>query len=224
MTLLTFLVLCFGFVGGLTFAVGFVLLRLLPAFREERLAAPAAGAGSASVSILRWQDGQAGDWRGAVERLGRRITPRDALGVARYSRRLVKAGFHDPRAVPLLLGAKAALGLLGVLAYMIYGVLVQRALPNVLPVSVVLGATAFFVPDLWLWGRIRGRRQAIQNALPDVLDLLMVCVEAGVGFDAAGGRGGGQPERRKRPPAQERVGMDLQVGGVRPRGERGAAL
>src|SRR2546426_11824978 len=188
-----FVVVSFVLVGGLTFAVGAVLLRLLPAFREARLAAPAAAAGSASVSILRWQEDKAGDWRGAVERLGRRITPRDALGVARYSRRLVKAGFHDPRAVPLFLGAKAALGLLGVLAYMVYGVLVQRALPNVLPVSVVLGGTAFFVPDLWLWGGIRGRRHAVQNALPDVLDLLMVCVEAGGGFDASGARVAGQP-------------------------------
>src|SRR5881397_1126496 len=104
-----FVVLAFVLVGGLTFAVGAVLLRLLPAFREERLTAPAAGAGNASVSILRWQEGTAGDWRNTVEQLGRRITPLNALGVARYSQRLVKAGFHDPRAIPLFLGAKAGL-------------------------------------------------------------------------------------------------------------------
>jgi tight adherence protein C len=219
MMLLTFVVVSFVLVGGLTFAVGFVLLRLLPAFREDRLAAPAGSAGSASVSILRWQEGTAGDWRGAVERLGHRITPRDAPGVARYSRRLVKAGFHDPRAVPLFLGAKAALGLLGVLAYMVYGVLVQRALPNVLPVSVVLGGIAFLLPDLWLWGRIRGRRQAIQNALPDVLDLLMVCVEAGMGFDAAVARVADQPEMRKSPLHQELLRMHLEVRAGRPREE-----
>jgi tight adherence protein C len=219
MTLFMFVVLAFMLVGGLTFAVGAALLRLLPAFREDRLTAPAIGVGSASVSILRWQEGNTGDWRGAVEQLGRRLTPRDALGVARYSRRLVKAGFHDPRAVPLFLGAKAALGLLGVLAYMVYGVLVQRALPNVLPVSLVLGATAFFVPDLWLRVRIRGRRLAIQNALPDVLDLLMVCVEAGMGFDAAVARVAEQPEMRKSPLHQELLRMHLEVRAGRPREE-----
>src|SRR2546428_6631199 len=103
MTLLTFVVLSFVFVGGLTFAVGFVLLRLLPAFREERLAAPAAGAGSASVSILRWQEGQEGDWRGAVERLGRRITPRGAPGGPRDSPRLLEAGVPHPPPGPLFL-------------------------------------------------------------------------------------------------------------------------
>jgi tight adherence protein C len=219
MTMLTFIVLAFVLVGGLTFAVGAVLLRLLPAFREERLAALGASAGSASASILRWREGEARDWRGAVERLGRRITPRDALGVARYSRRLVKAGFHDPRAVPLFLGAKAVLGLLGVLSYMVYGVVVQRALPHVLPVCLMLGVTAFFLPDLWLGARIRDRRHAVQNALPDVLDLLMVCVEAGMGFDAAVARVAEQPEMRKSPLHHELLRMHLEVRAGRPREE-----
>jgi tight adherence protein C len=219
MTLFAFVVISFVLVGGLTFAVGFVLLRLLPAFREERLAAPATGAGSAGVSILRWQEGKAGDWRDTVERLGRRITPRDALGVGRYSRRLVKAGFHDPRAVPLFLGAKVALGLLGVLAYMVYGVLAQRALPYLLPVSVISGGLTFFVPDLWLLAKIRARRQAVQNSLPDVLDLLMVCVEAGMGFDAAVARVAEQPEMRKSPLHQELLRMHLEVRAGRPREE-----
>jgi tight adherence protein C len=217
MTMLTFVVLAFVLIGGLTFAVAALLLRLLPAFREERLAAPA-GAGSAA-SILRWHEGTGGNWRDALERLGRRITPRDTLGVARYSRRLVKAGFHDPRAVPLFLGAKAGLGLAGVLAYTVYGVLVQRALPNVLPISLVLGATAFFLPDLWLRVKIRGRRQAIENALPDVLDLLMVCVEAGMGFDAAVARVAEQEEMRQSPLHQELLRMHLEVRAGRPREE-----
>ena len=219
MTLFVFVAISFVLVGGLTFAVGSVLLRLMPAFREERLAAPAAGAGSASESILRWQEGKAGDWRTTVEQLGRRITPRDALGVARYRHRLVKAGFHDPRAVPLFLGAKAGLGLLGVVAYMVYGVLAQRALPHVLPVSLIFGGIAFFVPDLWLSARIRARGKAIQNALPDVLDLLMVCVEAGMGFDAAVARIADQPETRKSPLHQELLRMHLEVRAGRPREE-----
>jgi tight adherence protein C len=219
MTLFIFVLVSFVLVGGLTFAVGFVLLRLLPAFREERLAAPARATGSADESILRWQEGKAGDWRDAVEQLGRRITPRDALGLARHSRRLVKAGLNNPRAVPLFLGAKITLGLLGLLAYMVYGVVVQRALSNMLSVSVIFGVVAFFLPDLWLRSRIRQRRKAIQNALPDVLDMLMVCVEAGMGFDAAVARVAEQPERRNSPLHQELLRMHLEVRAGRPREE-----
>ena len=219
MILFIFVAVSFLIVGGLTFAVGFVLLRFMPAVRGERLTAAAAAGGGADASILRWRESRAGDWRDKVERLGRRIMPRDALGVGRYGRQLVTAGLHDPRVVHFFLGAKAVLGVLGVLSYMLYGLLSHRALPFVLPFSVVCGAIAFFLPDLWLRARIRDRKRAVQNALPDVLDLLMVCVEAGMGFDAAVARVAEQPEGRKSPLHQELLRMHLEVRAGRPREE-----
>ncbi len=51
----------------------------------------------------------------------------------------------------------------------------------------VIGFTAlgFFFPQLWLQGRINARQQDVRKAMPDALDLLTICVEAGLGFDAA---------------------------------------
>ncbi|HEX2173578.1 MAG TPA: type II secretion system F family protein, partial [Dehalococcoidia bacterium] len=43
----------------------------------------------------------------------------------------------------------------------------------------------YFLPNLWLRDKIKKRQNEIQLALPDVLDLLVVCVEAGLGFDSA---------------------------------------
>ena len=43
----------------------------------------------------------------------------------------------------------------------------------------------FFLPDLWLKSRIDRRQKEIRKALPDALDLLTICVEAGLGLDAA---------------------------------------
>jgi tight adherence protein C len=43
----------------------------------------------------------------------------------------------------------------------------------------------FFLPELWLRGKINHRQSEIRRAMPDALDLLTICVEAGLGFDAA---------------------------------------
>lgn len=52
----------------------------------------------------------------------------------------------------------------------------------VVPSFLVLG---FFYPQSWLDGKIKARQQEVQKAMPDALDLLTICVEAGLGFDAA---------------------------------------
>lgn len=48
--------------------------------------------------------------------------------------------------------------------------------------GVVLG---FYFPQLWLGSKIARRQKSIRRAMPDALDLLTICVEAGLGFDAA---------------------------------------
>ena len=52
----------------------------------------------------------------------------------------------------------------------------------VVPIFTVIG---FFFPQLWLQSKIDRRQKEIRKAMPDALDLLTICVEAGLGFDAA---------------------------------------
>jgi tight adherence protein C len=224
MTMLTFVVVSFVLVAGLTFAAGALLLRLLPSFRAERLAVGLPATSGGNVSILRWEERAARDWHTLVARVGRWLTPRDAGLLAGYRRRLIRAGFHDPRAVAMLLGSKATLGIALGLAYLVYGTLIQRALPNLLPVSMVLGGLGFFLPDAWLRLRARERQRAVTNALPDVLDLLMVCVEAGMGFDAAVARVAEQPGSKASPLHEELLRMHLEIRAGRPREEALRAL
>lgn len=49
----------------------------------------------------------------------------------------------------------------------------------------VVGALGFFVPDLWLGYAISRRRNQIAQGLPDAIDLLVICMEAGLGMDQA---------------------------------------
>jgi tight adherence protein C len=52
-------------------------------------------------------------------------------------------------------------------------------------IAIVFLLVGFFFPQLWLEGRITRRQREIFKAMPDALDLLTICVEAGLGFDAA---------------------------------------
>jgi tight adherence protein C len=56
---------------------------------------------------------------------------------------------------------------------------------RILLISVAAGALGFFFPQLWLQSQISKRQTNIRKAMPDALDLLTICVEAGLGFDAA---------------------------------------
>jgi tight adherence protein C len=51
--------------------------------------------------------------------------------------------------------------------------------------SLSLGAVLYLVPDMWLKIKIKKRRERIRRSLPDALDLLVICVEAGLGLDQA---------------------------------------
>jgi tight adherence protein C len=50
---------------------------------------------------------------------------------------------------------------------------------------IVFGFIGFNVPGMWLYSRISRRQNDVRKAMPDALDLLTICVEAGLGFDAA---------------------------------------
>ena len=58
-------------------------------------------------------------------------------------------------------------------------------LGRVILVVSIFTALGFFFPQLWLQSRINRRQNEVRKAMPDALDLLTICVEAGLGFDAA---------------------------------------
>jgi tight adherence protein C len=59
------------------------------------------------------------------------------------------------------------------------------SLPIKLVIVLVFTILGYFFPDLWIRTKINGRQKQVRKAMPDALDLLTICVEAGLGFDAA---------------------------------------
>ena len=94
---------------------------------------------------------------------------------------LVRAGFRRPEARLAVTGVKILLPVILLAVAYFSGMYRGRA------VLVFAGAAllGYMLPEIWLMRRISARRQRLRRALPDGLDLLVICVEAGLGLDQA---------------------------------------
>lgn len=95
---------------------------------------------------------------------------------------LVRAGYRRPEALMALRGAKVLLPIIFlVVAY--FSGLTQSG--NATLIYILALVAGFLLPDMWLSRRVRKRQTILRKALPDALDLLVVCIEAGLGLDQA---------------------------------------
>lgn len=121
----------------------------------------------------------------ATPALAKALEPKSEAELSRLKLKLAMAGFRSDTAGKTFLGLKF-IGLLAGLVlgsgtfYPLWGT-TQRATIMLIGLTGVL----FYLPDVALWLIARGRKKAIFLGLPDALDLLVVCVEAGLGLDQA---------------------------------------
>ena len=100
---------------------------------------------------------------------------------AKEQGRLVTAGFRNSNAIWIWYGAMIATGVVSFVGLTAIGLPFSNPLLGIM-LPVILGMV---LPDLWLRRRISRRKERIQLALPDMMDLAVVCVEAGMGLDQA---------------------------------------
>ena len=121
-----------------------------------------------------------------AERLEKKFDLRkDGAATKRLQAKLIRAGIYTERAIPLFLGVKlGGLLVLPILVlFILWGNTDQRGLLMGIPIA--LCSLGYVLPDHILSRMISSRQQKVRESLPDALDLLVVCVEAGQGLDAA---------------------------------------
>jgi tight adherence protein C len=109
------------------------------------------------------------------------ILPRSTDEMSRQQKRLVKAGIRRKDGPVLFYGVKLSLAVVLMIVFSLLGYLPDRPFLYIV-LSVFLGA---LLPDIWLTRKGKNRTENIQLGIPDVLDLAVVCVEAGLGLDQA---------------------------------------
>ena len=128
-----------------------------------------------------------GSISGFLSSIGKRVVPTKSQDYSRLRQSLVCAGFRKANGPTIFWGTKGLLLLLFPAGFLLVGVhFVQPMSPNVdMFITLLLAVAGLYLPDIWLHNRTENRKNKIREGLPDALDLLVVCVEAGMGLDAA---------------------------------------
>ena len=187
--------------------------------RLDELKNPRSARNRRDITAMKKQDAMTKVLEKATPAMARPLQPKSELELSRLKGKLTAAGFRGEAAGSVFLGLKF-IGLLtgfflgGAILLSVFG-LVQKSLMS----SVAVGGLFFYLPDAVVWFLGRRRKQAIFLGLPDSLDLMVVCVEAGLGLDQAM-RKVAEEMKGTHPVIAEEFGLanfQLQMG--RPRGE-----
>lgn len=114
-----------------------------------------------------------------------RLMPKSPNEVSSTTRKLMQAGFRNKSAVTIFYGIKVGFILVLLLAAFVSGRFQNPAIESIFLTLMACVGAGYILPDFILSTRVTARKEKIQLALPDALDLLVVCVEAGLGLDQA---------------------------------------
>lgn len=123
-----------------------------------------------------------------VEPVMKLVEPSEGWEQSILRSRLVRAGYRENRALHVLYAVKiivaVALPLIFILPLM-FGALAAAKYSTMILLFAATGIAGFFLPDFFLERKATRRRRDFEEGFPDAMDMLVVCVEAGLGLDAA---------------------------------------
>lgn len=121
----------------------------------------------------------------SVSPVGARFLPSDEITKTRASQRLRHAGIRSPGALSTFYGVKLALSLLLPTLVLIITLGLRLELNTTFLLTAAAAMAGYLLPTWWLNRAVKKRTICLRRGLPDTLDLLVVCTEAGLGLSAA---------------------------------------
>jgi len=130
--------------------------------------------------------------------LGKKVSAKErAVDYSKMRPLFLKAGIRQENAPSIFWGIKTILAILLPSFLIILRLFIPEiSLPpkKLMLLFVILGMLGFYLPNFWIRFKIAKRREIILKGFPDALDLMVVCVEAGMGLDSAINRVGREIE------------------------------
>lgn len=186
------LVLLFAIVAATVYFIGQTVAARQFARRRLFEAVPAgAGAGTAALGSLRAERVESA-WLKLVNSVEKRGLSLVDTKDAALRQKLIAAGYGAPHAPRVYTLVRLVL-VIGLPVLVLLLLWLTGSSPSMLKLYfslVIAAAMGLYVPSLFIRAKADRRQQALVNAFPDALDLMLVCVEAGLGLEAAFARVG----------------------------------
>lgn len=154
-----------------------------------------------------------------LEAVGERFAGESARRMSDLQERLVHAGYRHPNAVTIFMGIRLLLAASLGGGVLLGSSVLQVGAVNIMVLAAFAGVLGWMAPFIWLRVKRKRRQNEVQRALPDALDLLVVCVEAGLGLNQALMRVSDEMDRISPILADELTIVSLQIRAGTPRQE-----
>jgi tight adherence protein C len=177
-------IILFVAMGGTVACGAYFLATMALGKRDNKLSARLRNERPADEKIdIEKKDGM--DMRGIASRVGQAAAspfmPKTKEKQSTIRKQLAMAGIYSPAAIRAVTGFKLILLIGGISMGFITGMLTGY----LILFSALGGLIGYLTPTMWLRGKINTNQKLLQIGLPDALDLMVVCVEAGLTVDAA---------------------------------------
>lgn len=153
---------------------------------------------------------------GFLSRIGNLVIKETVPSYGVIRTRFLQAGIRNPNAVYVFWGIKLLLAVLLTVLFLLakfyFHIPLQQT--HFLLITLLTALIGLYLPDIWLKMMTDRRKNSLARSFPDALDLMVVCVEAGVGLDAAFNRVAQEFKLAQRELSQEfrLVNLELRAG------------
>jgi tight adherence protein C len=156
-----------------------------------------------------------------LSKFGEEIKPKKEGDASRIKQRLLRAGHNDENDTTVYFGAKILLALLLLAVTSILKLTVMPAYParQFLALMMCSVLAGFYLPDYYIYRKTKARKNKIFEGFPDALDLMVVCVEAGMGLDSAIKRVGDEMALKNKVLSEEFRMLSLELRAGKPRAD-----
>lgn len=210
------------FIGSILFLMGFISIYLI---HEKRKKIIDQIKSEGENLILKDKTGDDKDIQSAIGKfissIGNKFRPKTEENISAIRKNLLQAGYRKHNAPAILMGYKIFFAISFPVIFSMWKLLFINMFPAVffMVLSIILALIGYSLPNLWLKMKKSWRQDKIIEGFPDALDLMVICVEAGMGMDAVISRVGEEMKLRNTVLSEEFQLLSLELRAGKPRRE-----